>query len=145
MPQAIVQRCDRDALLEAVADDGRVALGGEHGRDGELVVQRARRAEGGTALGGGAASGGEPCLRTGTGCVDHDGDTVRGPRLGRLGRGREAGDQTREGGDEQLGHTYESTTYDGIVKPRSTFSSLRRLSAALPSTFGSAAAAQRGA
>ena len=65
-------------------------------------MQGARGAEGGAALGGSALGGREPRLGTGAGGVRDDRDTVRRPVDRRLWRGREAGDQTGEGSDENL-------------------------------------------
>jgi hypothetical protein len=86
-----VERCDGRVLLQAVADDGGVPLGGEHGGDRQLVVQRGRDAQRCVALARVGASGGDAGLGTGSGAVDDDRDPVCRPRCRRLWGGRQAG------------------------------------------------------
>jgi hypothetical protein len=92
----VAQRGDGGVLLEPVAHDGRVALGGEEGGDRELVMERPRDAERGVLLRGGGARRGDAGLGTGSGAVDDDGDPVCRPRGRRLGGGRQAGHEADE-------------------------------------------------
>jgi hypothetical protein len=75
-----------------------VALGGQPGGDGQLVVERARRAQLGALARGCRARGCEALRGARAGRVDHDRDPFAHGRGRRLRRGREPGDQTGESG-----------------------------------------------
>ena len=107
-----VQRRDRGMLLEVVADDGRVALGGEERRGRQLLAQGAGSFEGSVPSLGLVPGGGDARACARGGGIHDDGDPLGRPRRRRLGGGGQAGDEAGQRGDDELGHTYERTTYD---------------------------------
>ena len=69
-------------------------------------------AERGAAGPGVGPRGGEAGLGTGSAGVGDDGDPVRRPLRRRLGGGRQAGHEAGDDGDDELGHTFDGSTYD---------------------------------